>query len=472
MRFVVDLCQFIAALFLAPIVLYRSWRTGKYRSDWDQRRGFMPELPQTSADRPRVWIHAVSVGEMNAVRGLIERWRAQSPATQFVISCTTDTGIARARELFPDLTIIRYPLDFSRFVRRALDRIKPDLIVLVELEVWFNFVTMAAERGIPVAVINGRLTEKSLRWFLRIASVARRMFGALTWVGAQDEAFAERFRRAGVPTDRVTITGSLKWETAQIADTIPGALDLAQAMGIRVSSDKVLIKRNGGEADTGCVTAPFSVEYEMPAYPIWVCGSTGPGEEEIILQVHKTLREKDPDLPNLQLVIVPRKPERFDEVAGLIEQSGFACVRRTQCRDSTTRSYDRKAVQLVDTMGELRKVYSLADVVLVGRSLVPMGGSDVMEVAALGKPIIVGPYTGNFRDAVQQLEAAHAIWVVDRPERQYVECLPIMIWNVLGNAFRHLGPNAREVVRRNLGATQRTLEHLLKLQFPDASTRT
>src|SRR5262245_25900004 len=124
MHLLVDICQFLAALLIAPILIYKSWRTGKYRADWDQRRGFMPELQSPSPHRPRVWIHAVSVGEMNAVRGLIKEWREKRPADEIIISCTTDTGIARARELFPDLRVIRYPLDFSRFVRRALDRIK------------------------------------------------------------------------------------------------------------------------------------------------------------------------------------------------------------------------------------------------------------------------------------------------------------------------------------------------------------
>ncbi len=477
MHLLVDLCQFVAAVLVAPILLLRSWKTGKYRTDWDQRRGHMRDCPAPTPDRPRVWIHAVSVGEMNAVRGLIARWREQRPETDIVISCTTDTGKARARELFPDLLVIRYPLDFSRFVRRALDRIKPSLIVLVELEVWFNFVTLAAKRGIPVAIINGRLSEKSVRWFSRIRPVARRMFGALAWVGAQDDTYAERFRRLGVPADRVSVTGSLKWETAQIADTLPGATELARAMGLQIEPETPARRmepeaqaRGSSKCPPNAQSAPAPSTPEpapaAPRVPIWVCGSTGPGEESIILHAFTRLRQ-NPPLTTLQLVIVPRKPERFDEVAALIEQNGFTCVRRSRSPDGTSRTCDDKAVHLVDTMGELRKVYSLADLVFVGRSLVPMGGSDMMEVAALAKPIIVGPHTRNFADAMQQLLAAQAVTVSPRSatETGVVQALVHVAGKLLDNPDqrRSMGQRAREVVRRNLGATQRTLDRLLTL---------
>jgi len=298
MRWVVYLCYLLAAAVFAPIVAYRSWRTGKYRRYWGQRRGFLPQLPP---GRPRVWIHAVSMGEMNSIRGLVEMWRARRPDLDFVISATTDTGIDQARKLFKNLTIVRYPLDFSWFVRRAFDRIAPTMIVLVEAEIWYQFITQARARGIPVVVINGRLTEqKSMRRFRWIMPIARRMFGSLTWVGALAEEHAERFRRLGVPADRITVTGSMKWDTAQVADSLPGSDELARAMGI---------DRNR---------------------PVWVCGSTGDGEEAIILKAYALLRQRRPEL---QLMIVPRKPERFDEVAELIRQSGFECLRRSRCPD-------------------------------------------------------------------------------------------------------------------------------------------
>lgn len=476
MRWVVDFCYLLAAAVFAPIVAYRSWWTGKYRRDWDQRRGLLPQLPP---GRPRVWIHAVSMGEMNSIRGLVEMWRARRPDLDFVISATTDTGIDQARKLFKDLTVVRYPLDFSWFVRRALDRVAPTMIVLVEAEIWYQFITQARARNIPVVVINGRLTEqKSMRRFRWIMPIARRMFRSLTWVGALAEEHAERFRRLGVLADRVTVTGSMKWDTAQVADSLPGSDELAWAMGIDRSR------------------------------PVWVCGSTGDGEEAIVLKAYALLRERRPEL---QLMIVPRKPERFDEVAELIRHSGFECLRRSQCPegDPTAESVCEKgrarskppevaetcrptlndttglgrcgdldaarphalggspAVRLGDTMGELRKFYALADVVFVGRTLADMGGSDMMEVAGLGRPIVVGPHTENFAEAVERLDAGRAIRILsgDSSHPEAASRLAEAVSDLLDDpvAAGEMARRGREIVRRNRGATERTVNHLMEI---------
>ena len=431
MRWFVDFCYLIAAIVLAPVVLYRVIVTGKYRHDWKQRMGYLPELAPASS---RVWVHAVSVGEVNAVRGLISALKQRSPETEIVLSATTDTGIARARELFPDLTVVRCPLDISRFVQRALDRIQPTMIVLVELEVWYQFVTLAAARGIPVAVVNGRLSKSSLRRFGWIRPVARRMFRALTWVGAQDETYAERFRRVGVPAERVTVSGSMKWDTAELVDTIPGSGALARAMGLD------------------------------PSRPTWVCGSTGPGEEAVILEARDRVRRSH---PSLQLVLVPRKPERFDEVAAVIRRASLTCVRRSESPDGTERSLSEGTVLLGDTMGELRKFYALADVVFVGRTLAAMGGSDMMEVAALARPIMVGPHTANFADTVDQLERGRAIHIIDADLNapDVVDRLAQAVGVLLEDrqAARTLAEKGREVVKRNRGAVERTLCSLMEI---------
>jgi 3-deoxy-D-manno-octulosonic-acid transferase len=468
MRIFVDICHLLAALLVAPFLLYRSITTGKYRRGWGQRFGHVPPLPRSPAlplspsptlPPPRVWVHAVSVGEVNAVRGLIAAWRARLPELEVVVSATTDTGHARASELFPDSPVIRYPLDFSRCVRRALDRIQPDLIVLVELEVWYHMVTTAAARRIPVAVVNGRLSERSVRLFGWIRPVARRMFRSLAWVGAQDEAYAERFRKLGVPAERVSVTGSLKWDNAAV-DGVAGAEELATGMGIDRQR------------------------------PLWVCGSTGPGEEEAILRAFKMLGERH---PGLQLALIPRKPERFDEVAGLIHRAGFACIRRservegasvnsavggrgsggwgpvTQTPNPKPQTPNPKPapVFLGDTMGELRKFYALADVVFVGRTLAAMGGSDLMEVAGLGRPMVVGPHTENFADALQQLQSADAVRIVphDLESPTVAEHLAEAVGGLLESpeSAARLAANARGVVQRNRGATERTLGRLMEM---------
>ncbi len=434
MRFFVDFCYLLAVVVLSPVLLYRMIVHGKYRNGWAERFGYLPDLPESSSIWPRVWIHAVSVGELNAVRGLIENWHKASPETTFVISTTTDTGFARAKNLFPDLIVVRYPLDLSRFVRRALNRICPRLIVLVELEVWYQFVTQAAKRKVPVTVINGRLSAKSIKWFDRIRPLSRRMFGALRWVGAQDEEYADRFRQAGVPADQVEVMGSLKWDTAEVTDQLEGTEELAKAMGIG---------RNR---------------------PVWVCGSTGPGEEKVILQAYQTLHRRH---PTLQLIIVPRKPERFDEVAELIRQTGYQVIRRSESPDGTTRPPVVKSVMLGDTMGELRKFYLLASVVFVGRSLAAMGGSDMMEAAALAKPIVVGPHNENFADIVAKFQKHQGIFVLskDLESPDVVESLTKAVAQLVDNPTpaRKLAENARAVVQANRGATERTLKHLMEM---------
>jgi 3-deoxy-D-manno-octulosonic-acid transferase len=431
MRVLVDICYLLAAIIFVPVLLYRMIFTGKYRQGWNHRTGRMPDLPEPSSIWPRVWIHAVSVGEINAVRGLIETWRQNAPEVSIVISTTTDTGFARAKSLFPDLIVIRYPLDFSRFVSRALNHICPSLIVLVELEVWYQFVTLAARRNIPVAVINGRLSANSLKWFQRIKWISRRMFASLAWVSAQDEEYAERFCQAGVPEDRVTVSGSLKWDTAEITDSLDGIEELVLAMGIG---------RNRS---------------------LWVCGSTGPGEEKVILQAYKKLHRRH---PTLQLAIVPRKPERFDVVADLIREMDYKCIRRSESPDGNSRAPAVKAVLLGDTMGELRKFYLLADVVFVGRSLAEMGGSDMMEVAALAKPIIVGPHTENFTETVHKLKLHQGICTIskDLKDEDVTDVLAKIVGRLLDNptAAGKLSENARAVVKANRGATERTLKAL------------
>jgi len=437
----IDIVYVLAAVVLVPVVAYERVFRGKRRSGWRQRFGHVPA--RNRPGKPCLWIHAVSVGEVNATRQLVEALRQERPDVDVVVSATTDTGFDRARQLYPDLQVVRYPLDLSCCVRRALDRIHPDVLVLMELEVWPNMVAEAHRRGIPLVVVNGRITERrSMRRFglPLVRRLVRRMFARLSWVGAQDQTYADRFRQLGVLPDRVEVTGSMKWDTALIADRVDGDQPLAQAMGIR--SDR----------------------------PLWVCGSTGPGEEAIVLEAYEQLRAESPEL---QLAIVPRKPERFDEVAAMIEQAGYMCIRRSRCPDGTRADMGGpsepgptppaeaakagRRVFLGDTMGELRKFYALADVVFVGRSLVPMGGSDVMEASALAKPLLVGPYTENFRDAVDRLRAADAVVTV-RDAHTLAEAIARILHDTA--LASRLGTAARTVVRANQGATCRTVARL------------
>ncbi|UCE61230.1 MAG: 3-deoxy-D-manno-octulosonic acid transferase [Phycisphaerales bacterium] len=443
MRWLADLVYLLAGLAYTPVAFYNALFLGKNRRGWKQRFGTVPRF---DPNRKRIWIHAVSLGEINCTPLLVDELHKRLPDYDIVVSTTTDTGYARGVQLFGAERTFRAPLDFSLVVFRSLKRIRPSIIILVELEVWYNLVHLATSRGIPVAVVNGRLTERSARRFRLLGRAGRSMFEKLAWVGAQDEPIAARFRAAGVRDSRVEITSSLKWDTAQVADTVDGAEELAESLGI-----------NRGR-------------------PLWVCGSTGPGEEALVLDAYdQLLRDWEGLAQSVQgrhaarvhdhgrpiLALVPRKPERFDEVARLIERRGFQCVRRSEhMHGSTASPWPESGVVLGDTMGELRKFYSLADVVFLGRTLVPMGGSDPMEVAALGRPLVMGPHTDNFRLPVSALTEANAIRIAES-----ADSLPDLIRSILedGVLAKALGVRAREVVTRNQGATGRAAAGIVRV---------
>ena len=386
---------------------------------------------------PAVMVHAVSLGEIDATRALVQQLAHARPGLRFVISTTTDTGSARARELYgtdPKVTLIRYPLDFSAAIARVLDGLRPDLVVLMELEVWPNFLRHSERRNIPVVLVNGRLTESSYRNYRRGKPLVAPMFRRLAAVCAQDETYAKWFVDLGAPPTRVRVTGTMKFDTAPPPGDVAGAAELAAAVGLPPG-----------------------------AGPVWVCGSTGPGEEEQVLAAYAGLRGR---FPGLRLVVVPRHPERFDEVADLVRRKGLALVRRSApsspAAGATSGATSDPPVILGDTTGELTKFYSLADVVFVGRTLLDLGprqrGSNMIEPAALAKPVVVGPWTQNFTDAMRHFRAAGAIKVVeDGPalERALADVLAAPAESTA------MGRRAQEVVRHQQGATARNVAVIL-----------
>lgn len=421
MQIVMNLIYGFALVLYSPKILYRRLFENRYRSGWRQRCGF---IDRRRPDQPCIWIHAVSVGEVNAARTLIDQLRRQMPDYEVVLSSTTDTGLARAKALYEkDLSVFYFPFDFSWIMRRALDRLQPAMILLMELEVWPNLASIAAERGIPVVVVNGRLSDKSFPKYQKIRPLVRAMFGKVALVLAQTDEYARRFIDLGCQPQKVIVTSSLKYDTAQTEGSVCGADRLAQQI------------RLGDE-------------------PLWVAGGTGPGEEKIVLDVFAKLRQ-DSRLTALRLAIIPRKPERFDEVAALIEQSGFDYVRYSVLKEQDSQAAGKPAVVLGDTMGDLKKFYALAAVVFVGRSLVPMGGSDMMEPAALGKCTIFGPHTFNFKQTVEVLlEGGGAVEAADE-KALYEKTLQCLTDAAYASAIAAEG---QAIIRQNQGATKKTLD--------------
>lgn len=414
----------------APVWLARGKARRKVFSALSQRMG---HTEPRNGSEPLVLIHAVSLGEINATRSLVDELSKERPNLHFVVTSTTDTGFCRGTEIYrnyPRVRVIRFPLDFSTAVKRLLDAVRPTLAVLMELEVWPNFMAICQQRSIPVVLVNGRVTEGSFRNYRRVGPLTRPMFAKLSWVCAQEELYAKRFRAMGVSESRLQVSGTMKFDTAQIADQIAGADELAESLGIR------------------------------PGELLWVCGSTGPGEESLLLDVYRDLLT---EFPRLRLAIVPRKPERFDEVASLICERDFELVRRSDVLAGKASTISHHSVILGDTMGELRKFYSIATVIFVGRTLVDLGnkqhGSDMIEPAALAKPVCVGPYTTNFGEAMNAFREADAI-----AEVSDASSLNQTISHWLKNpiAASALAQRAQAVVRSQQGATRRHIDAILK----------
>jgi 3-deoxy-D-manno-octulosonic-acid transferase len=424
MRYVLDLLYLFAGLAYSPVIVYRAIRYGRYRAGWAERFG---RVSRKSPEKKCIWLHAVSMGEVNAAKTIIKELEAKFSDFEIVISTTTDTGFARAASLFSkDHQVFYFPFDFSWAMHRAFNNIRPAICLLMELEVWPNFVRLAKQFDAPVVVVNGRISDKSFPKYKRAKLLVKHVFRKVNLVLAQTDEYAQRFREIGA--GNVIVTSSLKYDTAQITDKVKGTDALATQLNI------------GKER-------------------IWVAGGTGPDEEKIILDVFTSLKQSS-QLKDLRLVVVPRKPERFDEVARLIGDAEFEFIRYSSIKNTVVRCREKAAVILGDTMGDLRKFYCLANVIFVGRSLVPMGGSDMIEATALGKCTVFGPHTFNFKQTVDSLLAGNGAIVVNNGDEllnTIQKCL------TEPDFARRIAQNGQDVIKKNQGATAKSIEQIEKL---------
>jgi len=426
MRMLMNVLYGVALLVYSPKVLYRRVFYGRYRGGWDQRRGF---IHRGRPDKQCIWIHAVSVGEVNAARTLIDQLAQQMPEYEVVLSSTTDTGLARAKALYhKNHSVFYFPFDFSWIMKRAFARLNPAMILLMELEIWPNMASIANRKGVPIVVVNGRISDRSFPKYQTIRGLTKAMFRKVSLVLAQTDEYAERFIDLGCDQDKVIVTRSLKYDTAQTDGVVEDADRLAEQIHL-------LNER------------------------LWVAGGTGPGEEKMILNAFAKLKRQD-GLEELRLAIVPRKPERFDEVAALIDEAGFGFVRYSVLKENDSITTGKPTVILGDTIGDLKKFYSLATVVFVGRTLTPMGGSDMMEPTALGKCTLFGPHSFNFKQTVEELLAGHgAIEVADEADL-FDKTLQTLTNPEL---TRRTAANGQTIIRQNQGATKKTLAAISKV---------
>lgn len=400
-------------------------RTSRYRLGLKSKLIGCPPLVARSGQQ-RIWLHGVSVGEIHLLEPLLAQLRQSLPDAEFVISTTTDTGMELAKKLYahlPNIFLIYFPLDFSWAVRRTIQHIDADLLVLGELEVWPNLMAITRQLNLPVAVVNGRLSLKSFRGYQRLSWIFRPMFNQLSLVVAQTQEYAQRFIDCGVAADRVCVAGSLKFDNVSFDSSCSQVRSLAQLVGIQ------------------------------PAHTIWVLGSSQDPEERVASEAFLKARRQ---YPALKLIVIPRHRERFGSV---FEQ--LAClpvqVRRRSEIDKPI-SASQWDILVVDTIGELRWWWGLAQLALVGGSFGARNGQNMIEPAAYGTNVAFGPMTLNFRSIVELLLAADA-----------AECIPsldeIEPWLFTQLANPHIGLargiRAQRLVKEHQGAIARTVEQLL-----------
>jgi 3-deoxy-D-manno-octulosonic-acid transferase len=425
MPWLLNLAYLALLAALSPLLLWRIVVRGKYRTGW--REKLLGHVPRRAGARPCLWFHAVSVGEVLQLEPVLKELRSRLPAVEFVISTTTPTGRSVAEAKFPGDTICYFPLDFSWAVREAMARLRPTAIVLVELELWPNFILLARQSSIPVALINGRLSERSLRGYRRLRPLVAGLLGSLRAIAVQNSTYAERFAELGAPRQRLSITGSIKF-------------------------DRVTADRNNSK--TAELRAAFGI---AETDRVFVAGSTQETEESAAIDTYVALRER---FPTLRLILVPRHKERFDEVASLVESHGLPLCRRTDGFPSDSSKGAGHPVLLLDTLGELAACWGLADVAFVGGSLTNRGGQNMIEPAGYGATVLFGPNTQNFRDVVELLLSVDAARVVRNGEE-----LTTAVGDCLAHPerAREQGARAQKLVLTQQGATLRTVEILASL---------
>jgi 3-deoxy-D-manno-octulosonic-acid transferase len=424
------LYSLLLALFLLltlPYWLLQMMRHGKYRAGLRQRFGAVsPHLAEPGA-QPTIWVHAVSVGEVVASSGVIAALRNQFPSHRIVISTTTNTGQKLAAQRFGAENVFYFPLDFSLAVRPYLAALRPQLIVIAETEFWPNFLRLAKHHGARIAVINCRISDRSFPGYKRLRFWLPTVLENVDLFLAQTEDDRRRLIEIGATDSKVTVAGNLKFDVAP------------------PPSPKILASLHESIRQSG-------------AGPVLVCGSTLEGEEGSLLSAFRNILANH---PKAVMILAPRHAERFSEVAALIEQLGFRMVRRSLWSGEPLAG----SVFLVDTIGELSALYSLATVAFVGGSLVPRGGHNILEPALYGVPIVTGNHYENFRDIVNLFSSRNAVRIVGLAE------LPLVLIELLESSEERatLGQNALAALASQRGATEATVTALRQLiEFPPA----
>jgi 3-deoxy-D-manno-octulosonic-acid transferase len=426
MHFLYSVGLGLALVLSLPYWLLRMARQGKYRAGLGQRLGRAPAHLRSS--RGAIWVHAVSVGEVLAVAGLIEQLRRRWPKRRVVVSTTTATGQALAQRRFGAENVFYFPLDFAFAIRPYLRKLRPELVVVAETEFWPNFLRLSRHADAQIAVVNARISDRSFPRYRRVRRCLAAVLADVSAFLAQSEEDKRRLIAIGAPADRVQVSGNLKFDIQ------------------RLPAPAIIANLRAALARAG-------------AGPVIVGGSTVEGEEAILLRAFSAVLAR---YPGAVMVLAPRHPERFAGVIELLAQSGMKFWRRSQWSDPAEGVSG--GILLLDSIGELAAAYGLGEVAFVGGSLAPRGGHNILEAAQHGAAILVGPHTANFRDIIALFRRADAVRVVEEHE-----LTPALLRLLADERERaELGRRAVEVLQTQSGATERTLAVLEQLLARDA----
>jgi 3-deoxy-D-manno-octulosonic-acid transferase len=414
-------------LLTLPYWLVQMMRHGKYRAGLRQRLGMVPAHINCADRRPTIWLHAVSVGEVMASSEVLAGLRQEFASYRIVISTTTNTGQKLAAQRFGPENVFYFPLDFGFAVRPYLDALQPQLIVIAETEFWPNFLRLAKARKTRIAIINCRISDRSFPGYKRFRFFLPRVLKNIDLFLAQTSQDKERLVVIGAPESKIEVAGNLKFDVAP-----PPAPPIVASLAHHIA--------------------------KSGAGPVLVCGSTFDGEEGSLLSAFRNILAAH---PRAVMILAPRSAERFAEVAALVERLDFRMVRRSLWSTESLAG----AVFLVDSIGELASIYSLATVAFVGGSLVPRGGHNILEPALYGVPVITGNHYENFRDMVNFFVGRNAVRVVGLAE------LPFVLIELIENPEERaqLGRNAKAALESQRGATVRTVSALQLLMGPSPS---
>ncbi len=411
MRYLYTVLFYLALPFLFLRLIWRSRKAPDYRRRLLERVGFTPIRSDHC-----IWVHSVSLGETIAATPLIKALKSLYPQHQMLITNMTPTGSARVKSVFGETVLNSYiPYDVPDAINRFIDRVNPQLLVVMETELWPNLFAVCRQRNIPVFIMNARLSEKSANGYRKIKGLTRDMLSAVTAMAVQAQPDADRFVELGLAKERMRITGNMKFDLELAAD-LPAK---SAALRAELGNERL----------------------------IWIAASTHPTEDEILLAAHRQIMEKFSDA---LLILVPRHPERFNSVANLVEQQHMTCQRRSAggaCQATTQ-------VFLGDSVGEMMLMYSVSDVACVAGSFVAIGGHNIVEPAALHKPVLTGPFVFNFAEISELMLKEHGMLQVQNAEQLAEEVIKLFADKTLRET---MGENAYHVVEKNRGALQKQI---------------